>query len=85
MSVDSKSPLPDNHGDDQPPDDREGQLTGVDVAVRLIGVAIVFAIVDTQIPLDLGEYFVSILSVYGAYLLARMGGPEPPTGGLLVA
>ncbi|MET9746895.1 hypothetical protein ABZZ92_14495 [Streptomyces ardesiacus] len=85
MSVDSKSPLPDNHGDDQPPDDCEGQLTGMDVAVQLTGVAIVFALVDTQIPLDLGEYFVSILSVYGAYLLARMGGSEPPAGGLLAA
>ncbi|MEV7035128.1 hypothetical protein AB0N99_33495 [Streptomyces sp. NPDC093272] len=85
MSVDSKSPLPDNHGDDQPPDDREGQLTGMDVAAQLTGIAIIFALIDTQIPLDLGEYFASILSVYGAYLLARMGGPEPPAGGLLVA
>ncbi|MDI3342888.1 hypothetical protein ACH4GG_13015 [Streptomyces albidoflavus] len=85
MSVDTEPPLPDNHGDDHRPDDPEGQLADMDVAVRLIGIAIVFALVEPQIPLNLGEYFVSILSVYGAYLLAKRGGPEPPPSGLLVA
>ncbi|MFJ6704576.1 MULTISPECIES: hypothetical protein [unclassified Streptomyces] len=85
MSVDRNSPPPDNHGEDRPPDDREGQRAVMKAAAQLLGVAIALALIDTQIPLDLGEYFASILSVYGAYLLARMGGPEPPAGGLLVA
>ncbi|MGW3871286.1 hypothetical protein ACWEC4_04060 [Streptomyces sp. NPDC005055] len=84
MSVDRKSPPPDNQGEDRPPDAHEGQLTATEVAARLVGAAVVLALIDLQVSLDLEAYFVSILGVYGGYLLARLGGPQPPAGGLLV-
>ncbi|MDX3238906.1 hypothetical protein PV392_25080 [Streptomyces sp. ME03-5709C] len=42
--------------------------------------AIVLALIDAWLPLNLDAYFASILGAYGGYLLARPGGPQPPTG-----
>ncbi|MFF8944278.1 hypothetical protein ACF1A5_18805 [Streptomyces sp. NPDC014864] len=82
MPVDMNPPPPDNQGGYLAFDDSGELATVMQVAARLLCAAVVLALIDVWLPLNLEPYFASILGAYGAYLLARWGGPEPPTGQL---
>ncbi|MFF2511555.1 hypothetical protein [Streptomyces sp. NPDC058086] len=73
-------PPTDNQGEYPPLDDHEELVTAMKVAARLVSASAVLALIDVWIPLNLEAYFASILGAYGGYLLARFGGPQPPTG-----
>ncbi|MDX2854537.1 hypothetical protein PV342_40265 [Streptomyces sp. PA03-3a] len=82
--MNTTQPPPDNQGQHPPLDDREEPATATEVATRLVGAAIALALIDVWLPLNLDAYLASILGAYGGYLLARLGGPQPPPTGLLV-
>ncbi|MET9510048.1 hypothetical protein ABZX62_16580 [Streptomyces flavidovirens] len=73
-------PPPDNQGEYPPLDDHEEPATAMEVAAQLVSAAVVLALIDVWLPLNLEAYFASILGAYGGYLLARFGGPQSPTG-----